>query len=111
MSVSAAVDPEEAFVASPLQLPHAVVPVHRRRAGFVVDSYREEAVGMIAKDTFGKLAMTSVTLRPESLFGGNHRPTADDVGPCTARRMNIASSPARLRPMSDANRLASPPDS
>lgn len=79
MSVSAAVDPEEAFVASPLQLPHAVVPVHRRRAGFVVDSYREEAVGMIAKDTFGKLAMTSVTLRPESLFGGNHRPTADDV--------------------------------
>jgi organic hydroperoxide reductase OsmC/OhrA len=79
LSVAAAVDPEEAFVAS-LSSCHMLwflSLVARRR--FVVESYRDEAVGVMGKDASGQLAMTRVTLRPEVRFGGDHRPTADEV--------------------------------
>src|SRR5436305_6059705 len=63
LSVAAAVDPEEAFVAS-LSSCHMLwfLSIAAKR-GFVVDSYRDEAVGVMAKDAAGKLAMTRVTLR------------------------------------------------
>jgi organic hydroperoxide reductase OsmC/OhrA len=35
-----------------------------RRAGFVIDSYVDEAEGELAKGADGKMAMTRVTLRP-----------------------------------------------
>lgn len=78
LSVAAAVDPEEAFVAS-LSSCHMLwfLSIAARR-GFVVDSYRDEAVGVLAKDSSGKLAMTRVTLRPEVRFGADNRPAADD---------------------------------
>ena len=47
--------------------------------GFVVDSYRDEAVGLMGKDEDGGYAMLRVTLRPEVHFGGDPGPTADDV--------------------------------
>ncbi len=79
MSVAAAVDPEQAFVAS-LSSCHMLwfLSIAAKR-GFVVESYRDEAVGALAKDASGKLAMTRVTLRPEVHFGGDKRPTADEV--------------------------------
>jgi organic hydroperoxide reductase OsmC/OhrA len=79
LSVAAAVDPEEAFVAS-LSSCHMLwfLAIAAQR-GFVVDRYRDEAVGVMAKDTCGKLAMTRVTLRPDVHFGGDRRPSADDV--------------------------------
>jgi len=49
------------------------------KRGFVVETYRDEAVGTLAKDAEGKLAMTRVTLRPDTQFGGEKRPTADQV--------------------------------
>lgn len=75
LSVAAAVDPEEAFVAS-LSSCHMLwfLSIAARR-GFVVDSYQDAAVGIMAKDAAGKLAMTRVTLRPEVRFGGAARPT------------------------------------
>jgi organic hydroperoxide reductase OsmC/OhrA len=79
MSVAAAVDPEEAFVVS-LSSCHMLwflfIAANR---GFVVDRYRDEAVGSMAKDASGKLAMALVTLRPAVDFGGERRPTADEV--------------------------------
>jgi organic hydroperoxide reductase OsmC/OhrA len=79
LSVEAAVDPEEAFVAS-LSSCHMLwflsLAAKRR---FVVESYRDEAVGVMGKDESGKLAMTLVTLYPEVQFGGDLRPTADEV--------------------------------
>src|SRR5438552_1294740 len=65
LSVEAAVDPEEAFVAS-LSSCHMLwfLAIAAKR-GFVVDSYRDEAVGVMAKDATGKLAMTTVTLHPQ----------------------------------------------
>ncbi len=79
LSIATAVDPEEAFVAS-LSSCHMLVFLSlAARRGFVVDSYRDEAVGVLAKDSSGKLAMTRVTLRPQIEFGGDKRPTADEL--------------------------------
>ncbi len=77
MSVEAAVDPEEAFVAS-LSSCHMLwfLSIAAKR-GFVVDHYRDEAIGVMAKDSSGKLAMTRVTLHPDVRFGADQRPTAD----------------------------------
>jgi organic hydroperoxide reductase OsmC/OhrA len=64
------VDPEEAFIAS-LSSCHMLFFVDfARRAGFVVDSYVDEAEGVLAKGADGRMAMTKVTLRPKVGWGG-----------------------------------------
>ena len=77
LSVEAAVDPEEAFVVS-LSSCHMLwfLSVAARR-GFVVDSYRDAAVGVMEKNESGMLAMTRVTLRPETAFAGPNRPSGE----------------------------------
>ncbi|MBZ0111733.1 MAG: OsmC family protein [Thermoanaerobaculia bacterium] len=79
LSIAAAVDPEEAFVVS-LSSCHMLwfLSIAAKR-GFVVDSYRDQAVGVMAKDSSGKLSMTKVTLRPEAGFAGEKWPTEDDL--------------------------------
>jgi len=75
----AAVDPEEAFVAA-LSSCHMLWFLDLAcRAGWVVDDYRDEAVGTLAPDADGKLAMTQVTLRPAVRFGGPRRPDAAEI--------------------------------
>jgi organic hydroperoxide reductase OsmC/OhrA len=75
----AAVDPEEAFVAS-LSSCHMLWFLDLAcRAGWVVDDYRDEAVGTLAPDADGRLAMTVVTLRPAVRFGGARRPDAAEI--------------------------------
>ncbi len=78
MSVAEAVDPEEAFVAS-LSSCHMLwfLAIAAKR-GYTVDSYRDQAVGTMARDATGGLAMTRVTLRPEVRFGGQGPPTKAD---------------------------------
>lgn len=77
-SVEAAVDPEEAFVAS-LSACHMLWFLHiARGAGLTVQSYRDAAEGVMAKNADGKLAMTKVTLKPYIVFKGN-QPSAQDV--------------------------------
>ena len=49
------------------------------RKRFVVDSYRDQAVGILAKNEAGNLAITKVTLRPEVRFSGEKRPTPDEL--------------------------------
>jgi organic hydroperoxide reductase OsmC/OhrA len=78
-SQSNAVDPEEAFVAS-LSSCHMLwflsIAAERR---FCVDSYVDDATGIMAKNGLGKLAMTRVTLRPKAIFVGNPLPTKDEI--------------------------------
>src|SRR5688500_13052874 len=63
-----AVDPEEAFVAA-LSSCHMLTFVDMaRRAGIVVDSYEDEAVGLLERIAPGKMAVTRVTLRPRIVF-------------------------------------------
>src|SRR5947209_18770026 len=73
------VDPEEAFVAS-LSSCHMLFFVDfARRAGFVVDSYVDEAEGVLDKHADGKMAMTRVTLRPRVEFSEYNPPTAEEL--------------------------------
>lgn len=79
MSDPAAVDPEEAFVAS-LASCHLLwfLSIAARRR-FCVDRYADNPLGVMAKNSAGKLAMTLVTLRPEVAFSGDRVPTAAEV--------------------------------
>jgi organic hydroperoxide reductase OsmC/OhrA len=75
MSVEAAVDPEEAFIAS-LASCHMLWFLSLAAAQhFCVDSYVDAAVGVLGKNAAGKVAMTTVTLKPRVEFSGEHRPT------------------------------------
>jgi organic hydroperoxide reductase OsmC/OhrA len=73
------VDPEEAFVASLSSchmLSFLAIACKKR---FVVDTYRDQAVGVLGKDAAGNMAMTKVTLRPEVTFSGEKDPTSDEI--------------------------------
>jgi len=73
------VDPEELFVAS-LSSCHMLWFLDLAcRAGWCVDHYDDDAIGVMARDAQGRLAMTEVTLRPAVVFGGARQPGADDV--------------------------------
>jgi organic hydroperoxide reductase OsmC/OhrA len=76
-SVSAAVDPEEAFVAS-LASCHMLwfLSIAAGR-GFTVDRYVDEASGVLARAANGRLAMTRVVLRPRVVFSGAVQPAPD----------------------------------
>lgn len=70
MSAEAAVDPEEAFTAS-LSSCHMLWFLDlARRDGLIVETYDDEAEGVLAKDADGRMAMTRVTLRPAVRFLG-----------------------------------------
>jgi organic hydroperoxide reductase OsmC/OhrA len=78
-SSAAAVDPEEAFVASLSSCHMLWFLVIAANRGFVVDSYIDAAVGTMEKNSEGKLAMTRVVLRPDIRFSGNKRPGAEEL--------------------------------
>jgi organic hydroperoxide reductase OsmC/OhrA len=75
MSRAEAVDPEEAFVAS-LSSCHMLWFLSIAVKGkYIVDTYEDQAEGVMAKNAEGRLAMTQVTLRPRVVFSG---PTLPD---------------------------------
>lgn len=73
-SVEAAVDPEEAFV-SALSSCHMLwfLSIAAKR-GYRVDSYHDQAIGLMQRNASKKFAMTQVTLRPEVVFSGSAAP-------------------------------------
>lgn len=79
LSEPAAVDPEEAFVAS-LSSCHMLwfLAIAQKR-GFCVDRYNDKAEGTLGKNAQGKLAMTQVTLKPEVSFSGEKMPTREQI--------------------------------
>ena len=79
MSGASAVDPEEAFVAS-LSTCHMLwfLSIAGKRK-FCVDRYVDSAVGIMARNSAGKLAMTVVTLRPDVRFSGAVLPTREEI--------------------------------
>jgi organic hydroperoxide reductase OsmC/OhrA len=78
MSVAAAVDPEEAFVASLASCHMLWFLSLAASRGWVVDRYRDEAVGEMGTNAEGRVAMLTVTLYPEVGFAGDRLPTAAD---------------------------------
>ncbi|WP_261843484.1 OsmC family protein [Aliamphritea ceti] len=70
MSEADNVDPEEAFVASLSSCHMLFFLDFASRAKLIVDSYTDEATGILSKDAEGRLAMTEVTLQPKIIFSG-----------------------------------------
>jgi organic hydroperoxide reductase OsmC/OhrA len=79
LSDLAGVDPEEAFVASIASCHMLWFLSLAARKGFVVDHYRDDAIGVLEKDGTGRQSMTRVTLRPDIGFSGDKRPSPDDL--------------------------------
>lgn len=46
------------------------------QAGWQVEAYDDDAIGRLARDAQGRLAITQVTLRPQVQFGGSPAPDA-----------------------------------
>ncbi|MEK8033637.1 OsmC family protein [Ideonella sp. DXS29W] len=65
-----AVDPEEALVAAVSSCHMLWFLSLAARAGFVVDDYRDDATGTMARNGQGRLAITTITLRPAVRFAG-----------------------------------------
>jgi organic hydroperoxide reductase OsmC/OhrA len=70
------VDPEEAFVASLSSCHMLTFLAIACKKRFTMDSYRDQAIGILDKDSSGRLAIMRVTLRPEVRFVGERTPTA-----------------------------------
>ncbi len=75
----ALVDPEEAFVAA-ISSCHMLTFLYlASRAGFEVDSYQDEASGVMTKNERGVPWISAVTLTPKIEFSGEKQPAPGDL--------------------------------
>lgn len=73
------VDPEEAFVAA-ISSCHMLSFLYvAARANFLVDAYDDLALGTMTRNRQGRLAVTSVQLRPDVTFSGSNIPSDAEV--------------------------------
>lgn len=70
MSVAANIDPEEALVAATSSCHMLFFLSLAAQRGYVIDDYRDAAVGELGKNAAGRLAMTRIVLRPRIAFAG-----------------------------------------
>jgi organic hydroperoxide reductase OsmC/OhrA len=78
-SIAEAVDPEEALVAATSSCHMLWFLWLAARRDFVVDSYADEAYGVMERNANGKLAFSRITLRPRIAFSGERQPTAGEL--------------------------------
>jgi organic hydroperoxide reductase OsmC/OhrA len=72
------VDPEEAFVAS-ISSCHMLTYIYLAgKKLFVVDSYEDEAAGVMTKGENGVPWISAVTLHPKIIYSGGKLPTPED---------------------------------
>ena len=74
LSSEEAVDPEEALVASVSSCHMLWFLALAGKKKLVVESYQDNAVGILEKDSDGKTAITEVILKPNIVFGGDEGP-------------------------------------
>ncbi len=75
----AGVDPEEAFIAA-VAACHMLWFLHVAcDAGFQVESYKDEAEGLMTRNERGRLWISQISLRPRITWGGETQPTAEKV--------------------------------
>ena len=75
----AAVDPEEAFVASVASCHMQWFLSLAAAEGYVVDSYSDAAEAVLGAVGFGRQGITDVVLRPQVVFSGSKQPDARAV--------------------------------
>jgi organic hydroperoxide reductase OsmC/OhrA len=79
MSDLAAVDPEEAFIASLASCHMLWFLAIAAKRGHIVEKYRDRPTGVMSKGSDGKLAITLITLHPESTFSGDTLPSHSEL--------------------------------
>jgi organic hydroperoxide reductase OsmC/OhrA len=79
MSLEKAVDPEESFIASVASCHMLWFLSIAAKAGFVVEAYTDKANGIMRKDGYGKIAITSISLFPKTRFLNERRPTLSEL--------------------------------
>jgi organic hydroperoxide reductase OsmC/OhrA len=72
---AAFVDPEEAFVAAVSSCHMLTFVFLAGRMGFLVESYTDNAVGLVTKDEKGVAWVSSIELVPNVVYGGAKLPT------------------------------------
>jgi organic hydroperoxide reductase OsmC/OhrA len=73
------VNPEEAFVAALSTCHMLTFLAIAARKRFVVESYTDEAEGIMEPNARGKQWVSKVTLRPKVTFSGERQPSADEI--------------------------------
>jgi organic hydroperoxide reductase OsmC/OhrA len=73
------VDPEEAYVASVSSCHMLTYLYLAGRQGFQIDSYQDEAVGLVTKNEKGVPWVSSITLNPQIAYSGAKLPTPAEV--------------------------------
>ena len=79
LSVEAAVDPEEALVASLSSCHMLFFLSFAATRGLRVDDYLDDAAGVMGKNQAGRTAMVRVTLHPRVSFSGERLPTRAEL--------------------------------
>ena len=79
LSVTAAVDPEEAFIAALSSCHMLFFLSFAARGGFLVNEYVDDAIGIMGKNPAGRTAVTKVTLRPRVSFAEGRQPTPQEL--------------------------------
>jgi len=108
MSVEAAVDPEEALVASLASCHMLWFLSLAAGARWRVDEYSDDARGVLGRNAAGKMAMLSVTLRPRVSFSGERLPSQQDIAQLHHRAheecfiANSVTTAVRIEPYYDA---------
>jgi organic hydroperoxide reductase OsmC/OhrA len=75
----AAVDPEEAFVASVASC-HMLTFLYRAsQQGFEIESYSDDAVGLMTKNEQGVPWVSKITLNPKITFSARRAPTGQEL--------------------------------
>ena len=74
------VDPGEAFVASLSSCHMLFFLAGAAKAGFVVDEYRDDAQGLLARSDKGRLHVSQVTLRPHVTYAGKAPDSGFEAG-------------------------------
>src|SRR5262245_30921525 len=75
----AGVDPEEAFVAAIASCHMLTFLYVAMKAGFVVERYEDDAVGVLRKNERGAFWVGQVTLRTRIAYGGEQRTSEEEV--------------------------------
>jgi len=77
-SNTSCVDPEEAFVASLSSCHMLTFLFLAQKQGFQIDSYADEAIGVVTKNESGRMWVSSVMLNPKITFSGEKLPSQED---------------------------------
>ncbi len=73
------VDPEEAFVASVSSCHMLTFLYVASKQGFQVDSYHDDAVGVLTKNAKGIPWVSQITLYPTIVYSGAKQPTTEEI--------------------------------